>query len=461
MNKIPKPGTTICPGPSRRQIMRLGSLALAGTGLTRLPGMAGTLAPAEEPAVIFVWLPGGPAHQDTFDMKPDAPLEYRGEFKPIRTTVPGLDVCELLPMHAARAHRFSLIRSISHQFADHGGGHKKFMTGRDPREPTGFVNDYPAMGSMIYKEFGDTTPGIPGYTLLTDGGRQQIDTFSLGSAYLGMATHPFVSFGDPSRPDFKVQNIGHRVVPPATLTERLGLLGNLGAEQLALTGKAGPEVFRGRALDLISTPKARTAFDLSLETDRTRERYGHHAYGQRALMARRLVEAGARFVTLTMESPNVLGKEWPKDVTYNWDSHAVNCHIFDDSRWRFPLLDQAVSALIDDLFDRGLDKQVLLVVTGEFGRSPRLEHAKGRPGRDHWPQAMSVLVSGGGLRMGQVVGSTTSKAEHPKDRPLIPNDLWATVLHHLRIPYGEISHLDHSGRPMPLLPDGQPIRELV
>jgi uncharacterized protein (DUF1501 family) len=148
-------------------------------------------------------------------------------------------------------------------------------------------------------------------------------------------------------------------------------------------------------------------------------------------------------------------------VTYNWDSHAVNCHIFEDSRWRFPLLDQAVTALIDDLHDRGLDRRVLLVVTGEFGRTPKLEQVKGRPGRDHWPQAMSVLVSGGGLKMGQVVGSTTSKGEVPKDRPLIPNDLWATVLRHLKVDYADKAYLDHSGRPMPLLPDGQPIRELI
>jgi hypothetical protein len=450
-----------CSGPDRRSLLRLGSLALAGTGLTRLPGRAGTVATSEEPSVIFVWLPGGPAHIDTFDMKPDAPAEYRGAFKPIRTTVPGIEVCELLPQHAARAHRFSLIRSISHKFADHGGGHKKFMTGRDPREPTGFVNDHPAMGSMVYKEIGDTTPGVPGYTLLTDGGRQQIDTFSLGSSYLGMATHPFVAYGDPSRQDFKVPNLGTRVVKPATLAERLDLLGGIGGDPATLARLNGPEVFRDRAMELLNSTRARDAFDLTRETEKTRARYGWHAYGQRALLARRLVEAGARFVTLTMESPNVLGREWPKDVTYNWDSHAVNCHIFDDSRWRFPLLDQAVSALIDDLYDRGLDRRVLLVVTGEFGRTPKLEQVNGRPGRDHWPQAMSVLVSGGGLKMGQVVGSTTSRGEVPKDRPLVPNDLWATLLRHLKVDYADKAYLDHTGRPMPLLPDGKPISELI
>ena len=454
-----KPST--CPGVGRRDFMRLGALTLTGTGLTAVQGITGTISKQEEPAVIFVWLPGGPAHMDTFDLKPNAPAEYRGEFKPTKTTVPGIEVCELLPQLAARAHRYSLIRSISHKFADHGGGHKKFMTGRDPREPTGFVNDYPAMGSMIYHEIGDTTPGMPGYALLTDGGRQQIDTFSLGSAYLGMPTHPFVAFGDPSRTDFKVQNLDARVVKEATLTERMDLLAGMTRAPTPLGKLNGPEIFHGRALELLNSNRARNAFDLTRETEKTRARYGWHAYGQRALMARRLVESGARFVTLTMESPNVLGKEWPKDVTYNWDSHAVNCHIFDDSRWRFPLLDQAVGALIDDLFDRGLDKRVLLVVTGEFGRSPKLEQAKGRPGRDHWPQAMSLLVSGGGLRMGQVVGSTNSKGEVPKDRPLIPNDLWATVLRHLKVDYADKSYLDHTGRPMPLLPDGKPISELI
>lgn len=456
-----------CPGPSRRRFLRFGSLAVAGSGLTALPGLAGRIGGDNDPAVIFLWLPGGPPHQDTYDMKPNAPVEYRGDFKPIRTTVPGMDICELFPMQAKRAHRFSLIRSIAHNFADHGGGHKKFMTGRDPLSPVGFVNDYPAVGSMVHKVLGDAAPGMPGYVLQADGGRTGIDVFSLGSAYLGPGTHPFTVGGDPSRPDFQVRNLEKRENTALKISERLELLDSISAPAAALARQDGPEVFRAKALDLVSSSAARVAFDLRNEPEKVRDAYGWHAYGQRALMARRLVEAGARFVTMVLESPNVVGREWPKGVLYNWDSHAVNGHIFNDARWRFPLLDQAVSALIDDLHDRGLDKRVLVVVTGEFGRTPKVEQSVGtqtgvmQPGRDHWPQAMSVLVSGGGLKMGQVVGSTTSKAETPKERPLIPNDLWATVMRHLDIPYKEISFTDHSGRPMPMLPDGEPIRELV
>lgn len=456
-----------CPGPGtfdRRRFLKFGSLAVAGTGLTA--PIWGKSAwkdlgkPGDDPAVIFLWLPGGPAHIDTFDMKPNAPVEYRGDFRPIKTNVPGIDICELLPMLASQAHRYSLIRSISHAFADHGGGHKKFMTGRDPLQPTGFVNDYPAVGSMVNKVLGDPFPGMPGYILGTDGGRDAIDVFSLGSAYLGPSTYPFTFSGDPSRTDFTVRNLNTPTERITRLKEQMTLL--KGIPQLGQDHvPAGPEVFHDRALELISSTKARRAFELQNESDKVRERYGNHTYGQRTLIARRLVEAGARFVTMVLESPNVPGKEWPKDVCYNWDSHAVNCHIFNDSRWRFPMLDQAVSALIEDLHVKGLDKKVLLVVTGEFGRTPKLEQAKDRPGRDHWPQAMSVLVSGGGLKPGIIVGSTNSKGEHPKDRPLIPNDLWATVLGHLGIDGKALQFTDHSGRPMVMLPDGEPIRELV
>jgi uncharacterized protein (DUF1501 family) len=162
-----------------------------------------------------------------------------------------------------------------------------------------------------------------------------------------------------------------------------------------------------------------------------------------------------------MENPTFPGQPMPADVTYNWDSHAVNCHIFTDSKYRLPMYDRAITALIEDLYERGLDRKVLLIVTGEFGRTPRLSYANDRPGRDHWPQAMSLLVSGGGMRTGQVVGSTNSRGEHPKDRPLTPNDLWATMFQHLGIEHAHTAFLDHTGRPMPILPYGTPIAELL
>jgi uncharacterized protein (DUF1501 family) len=164
---------------------------------------------------------------------------------------------------------------------------------------------------------------------------------------------------------------------------------------------------------------------------------------------------------MVMENPSYPGESFPKDVTYNWDSHAVNCHIFTDSKYRFPPYDRAVTALIEDLYARGLDQKVLLIVTGEFGRTPKISYAEGRPGRDHWPQAMSMLVSGGGLKMGQVIGSTNAKGERPKDRPLTPNDLWATMFRHLGVDWKNTSFPDHSGRPMPMLPEGEPIAELI
>src|SRR5947207_4137928 len=184
--------TRFCPGPvSRRQFLRLGSLALGGLAVNGLAPWrleAGAGAKTKDTSVIFVWLPGGPPHMETYDMKPAAPAEYRGIFKPIKSNVPGIDVCELLPLHAKTAHRFSLIRSIAHTFSDHGGGHKKFLTGRDPMSPVGFVNDYPAVGSMVAKMREDRKRGVPNYITGTDGGRDGIDVFSFGTAYLGPAT---------------------------------------------------------------------------------------------------------------------------------------------------------------------------------------------------------------------------------------------------------------------------------
>jgi hypothetical protein len=397
-------------------------------------------------------------------MKPDAPAEYRGEFRPIRTVVPGLDVCEHLPRHAKVADRFTVIRSIAHAFADHGGGHKRFLTGRDPLSPVGFVNDYPMVGSMVARVRQGHSAGVPNYIAGADAGRDGIDVFSFGAAYLGPSTYPFMVVGDPSAAGFEVKNLS---LPPALqgrVEERLQLLGCLDAVPSGRDpgGTMGAmDTLRRRAVDLVTTDAARKAFDLSREPAALRERYGMHPWGQRCLMARRLVEHGASFVTMVLENPVPPGKPMPPDVVYNWDSHAVNCHLFTDARLRLPIYDRAVTALVEDLHDRGLDRQVLLIVTGEFGRTPRITYANNRPGRDHWPQAMSVLVSGGGLKMGQVVGSTNAKGEHPKDRPLTPNDLWATMFRHLGIDYERTSFLDGSGRPMPILPFGEPIAELL
>jgi hypothetical protein len=467
-----------CLGPvTRRTALKFGLPTLGtfgGLGLGDLfrlrAASAATTASAgkADHSVIFIWLPGGPPHMEMYDLKPDAPAEYRGEFQPINTNVPGLDVGELMPLHAQCADRYTIIRSVAHKFADHGGGHKRFMMARDPAEPTGFVNDFPAVPSQIAKAISDRRRGVPNYVFGTDGGRQGIDTFSFGSAYLGNSTHPFIFGGDPSDPSFKVGNL--QVAPALVdrLDDRVNLLAQLDQWQRIVGNGDRLETldeFNRRALDLVLSDHARKAFDLTQEPQALRERYGMNCYGQRALLARRLVEAGVTFVTMLMENPNVAGGN-PKNTAYNWDSHAVNCHIFEDAKVRLPRYDRAVTALVEDLYARGLDRRVLLVVTGEFGRTPRVSHSVGtqtgvmQPGRDHWPSAMSMLVSGGGMRTGQIVGATTAKGEYPIERPLTPNDLWATVLHHLGI-NPELSFPDHAGRPMPILPYGEAIRELL
>jgi len=450
-----------CVGPiSRRSFLTMGTLGVAGLSLAdvmRLRAAEGKSSAAPDTSVIFVWLGGGPPHMETYDMKPDAPAEYRGEFKPIRTNVPGIDVCELLPLHAKCADKYTLIRSIAHTFSDHGGGHKRVMTGRIPKTPTETVNDSPAVSSIVAKMREGVDIGLPNVIAGMDSGRHQVDTYAMGSAYLGPKYVPFNVVGDPSRPDFQIKNVGIDRAMAGRIDDRLRLLRGFDTLRSDLDTRgvmASMDGFSQQAISLMTSNRARDAFDLSKEPEKIRERYGKHAWGQRALLARRLVEAGCSFVTMVMENPNVDG------CYYNWDSHAVNTNIFKDTRGRLPIYDRAVTALVEDLHTRGLTQKVLLVVAGEFGRTPRIGSNNGRPGRDHWPQAMSVLVSGGGMKHGQVVGSTNAKGERPQDRPLTPNDLWATVYRHLGI-NPEHTFLDPTGRPMPILPFGEPIRELV
>ena len=470
MDKHSKP---LCRGPvSRRSFLTAGTLGLGGLSMAdalRLRTQAGEAKQELDTSVIFTWRPGGPPHMEMYDMKPNAPLDYRGIFNPVSTNVSGLDVCELMPLHAKCADKYSIVRSIAHKFADHGGGHKRFLTGRDPKQPTGFVNDYPAVGSVVAKCRENQNIGLPNYISGTDPGRAGVDVYSFGAAYLGASYAPFNVPGDPSDEKFEVKNIELSQSLSGRLDDRMLLRSefDLMRKQIDQSGLMGAmDEFQTKAVDLLTSEKARNAFDLTQEPDELRDRYGRHAWGQRALLSRRLVEAGCSFVTMVMEKPYQSGVEWLKQGTYNWDSHAVNCHIFDDAKVRLPIYDQAVTALVEDLHNRGLNKRVLLVVTGEFGRTPKLNSQIGtqtgvkQPGRDHWPNAMSLLVSGGGLQMGQVIGSTNSKGEEPKDNPLTPNDLWATVYQHLGIDYDR-SFNDHSGRPLPILPSGKPIAGLV
>jgi hypothetical protein len=463
-----------CSGPiSRRSCLQIGGIGLGALGfsdLLRLHAEASISGGAtkSDTSVILLWLQGGLPHMEMYDMKPDAPSEYRGEFRPVKTNVAGIDVCEMMPYHTKVADRFTLIRSITHDFSDHGGGGKRIMTGRLPKVPFGTVNDAPAIQTIVTKMREHQDSSVPKNILFGDPGRTGTDVFAMGAAYLGSSYTHFQIPGNPANPEFKVQNMSVSNDFAGRLGDRMTLLNGIDKlrRDIDRTGSMNSmDRYGQQAYQILTSEKARDAFDLSKESDATRDLYGRHSWGQRALMARRLVEAGSSFVTISLEHPEPDGPV-PFGALNNWDCHAVNCHIFTDFRWKIGYYDQALSALIQDIYDRGLDKKVLVVAMGEFGHTPRIDYAMGtstgvmQPGRNHWPQAQSVLVSGGGFRMGQVIGSTNTKGEMPKDRPMTPNDLWATVYRHLGIDFNH-AFLDHSGRPVPILPFGEPIRELI
>ena len=451
-----------CPGPqTRRSFLQAGFLALGGLGLgdlLRRRAAARQTVPQRvaDPAVILIWLQGGPSHLETYDLKPLAPRDYRGEFNPINTAVPGMDVCELLPLHAKVADKFTLIRSISHKFANHAGGAGRFLSGRDPLRPLEPTSQFPTLPTIVGKLKAGEAGGVPAYVASAD------RVYGGGSAYLGESALPFVVASDPNADNFNVPNLALHPKFKGRLGDRLGLLhafDNMKRGVDLHDSAAAMDEFNEQAMNILTSEKARDAFDISQEDDAVREKYGRHKWGQRALLACRLVEAGSTFVTMQMQNPGVTG------CAGNWDIHAVNGHLYDDMNGRLPIFDRAISALIEDIYDRGLDQRVMVIVSGEFGRTPRINPQKGtrsgvtQPGRDHWPGAMSVLVSGGGISTGQVIGSTTEKGEYAKDRKLEPNDLLANVYGHLGIDASQYFY-DHTGRPMPILPYGNPIDEL-
>ena len=450
------------PSSCRRRFLQAGLLGLSGLGLgdllrLRAAAAAESHGAAADTAVILIWLQGGPSHMETYDLKPDAPLDYRGEMQPIQTQVPGMDICELLPLHAKVADRFTIIRSISHGFANHAGGAGRFLSGRDPLRPLDPIAQFPTIPTVVSRMRERPDHQIPVYVANAN------RVYGGGSSYLGESALPFVVGNDPNADNFSVPNLGLAGKLKDRLDDRMTLLHSFDKLQRDVDRSGKLEAmdhFHARAVNLLTSERAKRAFDLSLESEQTRERYGRHKWGQRALLARRLVESGVTFVTMQMQNPGVPGG------IGNWDIHAVNGHLFEDTRARLPIFDRAISALIEDLYDRGLDQKVMLVVTGEFGRTPRINPQKGtssgivQPGRDHWPGAMSVLVSGGGMRMGQVIGSTTSNGAYAKDNKLDPNDLLATIYRFLGIDASS-TFPDHAGRPMPILPSGTPISQLT
>ncbi len=456
-----------CPGPmSRRSFLESGYLALGGLGLAdllRTRAMAQKLntQAKDDTAVIFIWLLGGPSHMETYDMKPDAPSDYRGQLSPIATNVPGMDICELLPKHAKVADRFSIIRSISHEDSQHARGSVRFLSGRKTQSVNP-ISEFPTVGPIVSRMREHRRVGVPNYVASAP------RAYGGGSAYLGESAMPFVVRGNPGAPGYKVPNLSLDNELKERLNDRVHLLKSFDQFRRDVDLKGSMESMDSinqQALGLLTSDKAREAFDLSRESDATRDRYGRHKWGQRALLARRLVEAGSSFITMYMNNPDVPGSQKNR-IHGNWDIHAINGDLYYDLGVRMPHFDSAVAALIEDLYDRGLDKKVMLVVSGEFGRTPRITVQPGtrskvmQPGRDHWPGAMSVLVSGGGAPMGQVIGSTTAKGEYAKDNKLDPNDLLASVYRFLGIDQHH-EFLDRSGRPMPILPHGSPIRELI
>lgn len=449
---------TRCPGPlSRRALLRLGALALGGW---HWPLLRATASAPESPptSVILFWMWGGPSQFETFDPKPDAPAEYRGPFRPIRTTVPGMDVCELFPRLAGQARRLALIRSLHHTMASHNDGSIEVLTGKTPTvaDPTSTAkSDHPDFGMIASRLRGLRSDGLPQYV----GIPQQ--PFMTRPTYLGL-NHQAFAAGDPSVAGYAPPNLNlTRGVTVEQFTHRRQLLSQFDQlrRSIDLEGRLeGADRLRAAAFQLLENPQVARAFDLGREDPRVRDAYGRHLWGQSCLLARRLAEVGAAVITIDALAP-VKGRP----IYFSWDDHAnaqPGWDLAEGMRWRAPFMDQALSALIEDLHQRGLDRNVLVLALGEFGRTPRVSSNSGRLGRDHWPQALCALVSGGGMRMGQVIGATTARGEHPKERPLTPQDLLATVYHHLGIdPRQEFR--DFTGRPIPILSGGAAIPELV
>ena len=466
---------SLCPGPlDRRGFMRLG---LAGFGSLGLPGLLklraeNAVKPARErTAVILVWLRGGCSHLDTYDPKPDIGSEFRGPFKPIKTKVPGMQLTELLPLQARLADKFTLLRSMTHTGGGHPAGSLQMLCGdTDPRDkPKPLLPDWMTVANFLRAKQKRTSP-LPNYIGVNP--IINYDSFTIaGPGYVNSAYSPLAVLSDPSRPDFDVPNIG--LTDPAQvarLNERVALRRNLDKLERSVDRAGEMEAmdqFEAQAMTLLTNSRTRHAFDLSHEDPRTRARYGRHRWGQQLLLARRLVESGVEIITSCLDGPQC-GR------VANWDDHAVNHHVFDALRFRAGAFDQAVSALIEDVYARGLDQRVLVVVSGEFGRTPKISYVASsgagaasapagvvQPGRDHWPRAFTNLWAGGGLRTGGVIGATDKRGEDVSERACSPHDFLATIYHHLGIDSANEAINDFSGRPTPIVPNGQPIPELI
>jgi hypothetical protein len=441
MLEVRGPAYGCCDGLSRRSFLRIGFLGLAGLTLVdhlRLRAQAQAAGRTRsDTAVILLWLGGGPSHLDMYDLKPSAPSEFRGEFRPVPTNLPGIQISEHLPRQSRLMDKMSVVRSVTHTNAGHGMGTHWMMTGY---VPTIEINDNlnPSAGSVAARMRGANAPRMPAYVCLPN------PPPSANAAYLGVASNPFAPGDDPNNPGFGVRDL--RLVPqvdPGRFRNRRDLLRGLDTlrRDVDTQGVAeGYDRFYRDAFEIVTGERCRTAFDIHREDPRLRDRYGRDSWGQSTLLARRLVEAGVTFVTVNMGG---------------WDTHNNNFQSLRTSN--LPRYDRALAALLEDIYDRGLDRRVLVVTYGEFGRTPRINSTAGR---DHWPGAMSVVFAGGGLRMGQMIGATDVRAEYPTARAVGPQDVLATMYHVLGIDYRHEFH-DAAQRPIPILNEGRPIPELV
>jgi hypothetical protein len=436
----------LCDGLSRRDFLQVGTLGLGGLSLAdllRLKAQGAEHAQSSHKAVIMVYLCGAPSHIDMYDMKPQAPVEYRGEFKPIQTNVSGMDICELMPLQAKIADKLAVVRNMR-ALATNTHMPEELLSGF-PFGPEGGPASLkpgvrPAFGSVVSKLRPSNGTNLPPYVAL-DMARMPHGhprPLALEPAFLGQAHQPF----DPSSPG-GVANLGlGDGVTLDRLADRKVLLSAFDGLRRDLEyskgSMAGMDGFTAQAMEMISSPRTRDAFDISKEPDRVRANYGTMS---RFLQARRLVEAGVSVVSLL--APGY------------WDTHSGN---FRELRRLLPMLDRAIHALVTDLHERGLDRDVAVVVWGEYGRTPKINSAAGR---DHWPEANFTLVAGGGFKMGQVIGATTARAERQVGKSYIPQNMLATLYQEIFGIDPATTLLDHSGRPTYLLDERESITELL
>jgi hypothetical protein len=439
-----------CTGVTRRSFVQAGVLggAFGLSDLFRAQAAQPARPRVTAPSVILFWMSGGPGHMETWDPKPEAVSQFRGPFGATKTSVPGILFGELLPEHAKIADKLAVLRGVNHGSGDHTKSNHWMLTGFEG--PAFNVRDFnvqrrPCMGSAVAKLRGANRPGLPPYAAVPHL-RGGTDNFFHYAAYLGRGCNPFVTESDPNATNFRVRNLARAAdMPIDRLEDRRSLRESLDAHRRAADEYAADlEPHMRRAFSLLTSRSAAAAFDISAEPAKLRDRYGRHTFGQSALLARRLVEAGVTFVTVNCVP---------------WDHHGTAGRLATapGAKKLIPPFDRALAALVRDLIDRGLYERTLVVAMGEFGRTPRMNP---EGGRDHWGKVFSVLMGCGSMRMGQAVGRSNPRGEHPADRPASPQDVTATVFHHLGIDARAVYFPDTLNRPTALVETGEPIREL-